>query len=81
MSEVLKVILGIVHILVCVIAIVIVLMQSGKEGGLSGTITGGSETFMGKGKSKAMDKILSKYTVYVVVFFAVTSIFMYIVLK
>jgi preprotein translocase subunit SecG len=56
-------------------------MQSGKAGGLSGSIAGGAETFFGKGKGKAMDKMLSKYTVYIAAFFAVTSIFLYLVLK
>ncbi|HOD92841.1 MAG TPA: preprotein translocase subunit SecG [Clostridia bacterium] len=81
MSETLKIILGIVHIIVCLALIVIVLMQSGKSGGLSGSIAGGAETFFGKSKGKAIDRILSKYTVYVAAFFAVTSIFLYLVLK
>ncbi|HPJ75370.1 MAG TPA: preprotein translocase subunit SecG [Clostridia bacterium] len=81
MSETLKIVLGIIHLIICIGVIVIVLMQSGKAGGLSGSIAGGAETFFGKGKGKAMDKMLSKYTVYIAAFFAVTSIFLYLVLK
>lgn len=81
MSETLKIVLGIVHMIICVGLITIVLMQSGKEAGLSGSIAGGAETHYGKGKGKAIDRLLSKYTVYVAAFFAVTSIFLYLVLK
>ena len=70
MSEALKIILGIVHIIVCLATIIVVLMQSGKSEGLSGAITGGAETFFGKGKGRAIDKLLSKYTVYIAIFFA-----------
>jgi preprotein translocase subunit SecG len=41
---------------------VIVLAQSGKSAGLSGTISGGAETFMSKGKAKTLDSKLAKMT-------------------
>ena len=41
---------------------VIVLAQSGKSAGLSGTISGGAETFMSKGKAKSLDAKLAKMT-------------------
>ena len=41
---------------------VIVLMQSGKSAGLSGSISGGAETFMSKGKAKTLDAKLAKMT-------------------
>ena len=41
---------------------VIVLMQSGKSAGLSGTISGGAETFLSKGKAKTWDEKLAKAT-------------------
>ena len=41
---------------------VIVLAQSGKSAGLSGTISGGAETFMSKGKAKTLDAKLAKAT-------------------
>jgi len=45
-----------------VILVVAVLMQHGKSYGLSGTISGGAETFFGKDKGKRIDKILSRAT-------------------
>ena len=81
MSDTLKIVVGIVHIIVCLAVIIMVLMQSGKSGGLSGSIAGGAETFFGKTKGKAMDQILRKYTVYIAIFFAVTAILLYLILK
>ena len=49
--------------LLCGLAIIlIVLFQSGKSAGLSGVIAGGSETFLGKGKSKTLDAKLASAT-------------------
>lgn len=41
---------------------VVVLMQSGKSAGLSGSISGGAETFLSKGKAKTWDEKLAKMT-------------------
>ena len=47
---------------ICSVAlIVVVLLQSGKEAGLSGALTGGSETYMNKNKG-GMDKMLASST-------------------
>ena len=54
--------LTIVHVVLCVLLIAIVLFQSGKQQGLSGSIGGGAEQLFGKKKSKGYDAILSKVT-------------------
>ena len=47
----------------CSIAlIVVVLLQSGKEAGLSGALTGASETYMNKNKKGGFDKMLATST-------------------
>ena len=61
--------------------IVIVLLQSGKSAGLSGTIAGGAETFFGKSKGRTIDAMLSKYTSFAAVMFLVTSIVLFVFLK
>ena len=58
-------ILTVLEALASIALIVIVLLQSGKEAGLSGAIGGGSETYMGKGKSKNMDQVLASATKWV----------------
>ncbi len=64
----------ILHIVVAVALIIIVLLQSGKSYGLSGSIAGGAETFFGKNKGRTIDAILSKLTTIVAVIFLITSI-------
>ncbi len=70
--------LGIILILASVFLIFAVLMQSGKAKKLSGTIAGGSETFFGKQKGKAIDKLLSKLTTIVAVCFVVLVVVVYV---
>lgn len=64
----------ILHIIVAIALIAIVLMQSGKTAGLSGSISGGAETFFGKNKGRTIDAILSKITSAAAVIFLVTSL-------
>ena len=54
--------LGIVISILAVILIACVLLQSGKDKRLSGSIAGVAETFFAKGKSKDRDKMFSTVT-------------------
>ncbi|HBQ63821.1 MAG TPA: preprotein translocase subunit SecG [Clostridiales bacterium] len=71
---ILRYIVTALHILFCISIIIIVLLQSGKQAGLSGAIAGGAETFFGKNKAKTIDAILSKYTTVAAIFFLITSL-------
>lgn len=66
--------LVIIHIIVAIALVAIVLMQSGKTAGLSGTISGGAETFFGKNKGRTIDAILSKITSVAAIVFLITSL-------
>ena len=66
--------LTIVYVILAIILIAVVLLQSGKSAGLSGSIGGGAETFFGKNKARTLDGMLSKATSIVAVLFIVTSI-------
>lgn len=66
--------LTIIHVVISVILIVAVLMQHGKQQGLSGAIAGGAETFFGKNKGKTIDAILKKVTAVVAILFVASSI-------
>ena len=47
----------------CSIALIaVVLLQSGKEAGLSGALTGASESYMNKNKKGGMDQMLANST-------------------
>ena len=70
----------IVHIIIAIVLITIVLMQSGKSAGLSGSISGGAETFFGKNKGRTIDGILSKCTSVVAILFIITSVVLSLIL-
>ena len=55
MIHTLHTILLLVYILVCCVLTVIVLMQEGKQAGLTGAISGAAETYWGKNKGRSME--------------------------
>ena len=63
--EVLKTIVIVLEVLASIALIGIVLMQSGKEAGLSGAIAGNSESYMTKSKNGGLDKKLAATTKWV----------------
>ena len=69
----LSIILDIVLILISIVLIAAVLMQQGQRQGL-GAISGGAETFFGKGKAKGMDAKLAKITKICAVVFIVLAL-------
>ena len=73
----LELVLGIILLVGALFLIVAVLMQHGKSKNLSGTIAGGAETFFGKTKGRAIDKVLSRVTSVVAVVFVVLVIVIY----
>ncbi|MBR2473621.1 MAG: preprotein translocase subunit SecG [Clostridia bacterium] len=75
--EIYEIVFGIILIVAATFLIFAVLMQSGKAKKLSGTIAGGAETFFGKTKGKAIDKILSKLTTIIAVLFVILVVVLY----
>ena len=63
--EVLKTIVIVLEVLASIALIGIVLMQSGKEAGLSGAIAGNSDSYMSKSKNGGLDKKLASATKWV----------------
>ena len=60
--KVVRIILTVLEVITSVALIIVVLVQSGKESGLSGAISGNSDSYMGKGKGATMDKKLAAMT-------------------
>ena len=60
--DALTLVITILQLLCGLAIIVVVLFQSGKSAGLSGTIGGVADTFMAKGKAKTFDAKLAKAT-------------------
>lgn len=70
----LETILVIIHAIIAVVLTAIVLMQHGKQQGLSGAIAGGAETFFGKNKGRTIDAMLKKVTAVMAILFVVSSV-------
>ena len=60
--EAIKIVLVVLEVLASIALIGVVLMQSGKEAGLSGAIGGNSDSYMNKSKMGGLDKKLAKAT-------------------
>ena len=75
-----QIVVTIFHLIFSISLIVIVLLQSGKQAGLSGSIAGGAETFFGKNKGKTIDAILSKYTAVAAKGFLITSVVLQLII-
>ncbi|MBQ8909541.1 MAG: preprotein translocase subunit SecG [Oscillospiraceae bacterium] len=60
--QTLNTVLTIVQVVISVAVIVVVLMQSSKENGLSGAISGNNESYMGKTGGSSLDQKLSTAT-------------------
>ncbi|HIR31551.1 MAG TPA: preprotein translocase subunit SecG [Candidatus Faecousia faecavium] len=53
---------------ICSVAlIVVVLMQSGKEAGLSGALTGASDSYLSKNKKGGLDQVLASSTKWIAI--------------
>ena len=74
MIHTLHTILLLVYILVCWVLTVIVLMQEGKQAGLTGAIRGAAETYWGKNKGRSMEGGLELATRILAVVFVVLSL-------
>lgn len=71
-------IFGIILVVLAGVLVVTVLLQSGKEKGLSGTIVGGADSFGGKSKKAKQDATLNKITTVLTIVFAVVAVALYI---
>lgn len=68
-------VLQILEALISIALIAVVVLQSGKGGGLSGSIGGGAESVLG-GRTKGLDEYLSKITMILGALFAVVTLFL-----
>ena len=69
---------GVILLLCAVFLVIAVIMQQGKQKGLSGSIAGGADTFFGKEKGKTIDKVLSKATTVIAIIFVVLVVVLFI---
>ena len=72
--EVVKVILTVLEVIASIGLILVVLLQSGKEAGLSGALAGNNDSYMNKSKMGGLDKMLAKITKWVALVWAVLTL-------
>ena len=60
-----KIVITVLEVIASIALIAIVLMQSGKEAGLSAAIAGNSDSYMNKSKNAGLDKKLASATKWV----------------
>ncbi len=71
--------LAILEIIASVLLTVVVLLQSGKEAGLSGAISGNSDSYMSKNGKGGLDKKLATATKWIALVWAVLTLVLCIV--
>ena len=69
-----KLVLVIVEVITSIALVLVVLMQSGKEAGLSGALSGSSDSYLSKNKNGGLDKILSKSTKWIALVWVVLTL-------
>ena len=63
--EVVKIILTVLEVIASIALVFVVLMQSGKEAGLSGALSGNTDSYLNKTGKAGMDKMLARATKWV----------------
>lgn len=76
--EILETILIIVEALVSIALIVVVLLQSGKEAGLSGALAGSSDSYLSKNKKGGLDQLLATSTKWIAVAWILLTLVLYL---
>ncbi len=72
--EILRIVVSVIFILACIALVALVLLQEGKQAGLSALNGGGTESYWGKNKGRSMEGNLVKITKYVAIIFFLLAI-------
>jgi len=67
-------VLIILQALMSLVLIVVIMLQSGKEAGLSGALAGNTDSYLGKNGKGGLDKLLAKYTKWVALVWIVLTL-------
>ena len=69
-----EIFLTVVEVLLSIALIVVVLLQSGKESGLSGALSGNSDNYLGKSGKKNLDQVLASATKWIAAVWVVLTL-------
>lgn len=73
-KDYMKIALTIIFLVICVALIVIVLMQEGKDNGLTATLSGGSDSYWSKNKKHSKEAVMNKVTAVILTVFFILAI-------
>ena len=65
--EIVRIIITVLEVIASVALIVVVLLQSGKEAGLSSAISGSSDSYLSKNKKGGLDRMLANSTKWIAI--------------
>ena len=69
-----EIFLTVLEALASIALIVVVLLQSGKEAGLSGALSGNNDTYLSKNKKRGLDQILASSTKWIALVWIVLTL-------
>ena len=69
-----KTLIIIAFCLISVVLMIVVLMQEGKDSGLSGALTGSADSYWAKNKGRSKDAVIKKVTVFLAIVYFVLAI-------
>lgn len=70
----LKIILTVIQVICALILVGVVMLQSGKNAGLSGAIAGAADSFLSKNKATSWDAKLTRATKWIALIFMVLTL-------
>ena len=74
--NVVETILVVLEAIASIALIVVVLLQSGKEAGLSGALTGSSDSYLSKNKKGGLDQLLASSTKWIAIAWILLNLFL-----
>ena len=69
-----EIVLTVLEVLFSIALILVVLLQSGKESGLSGALSGSNDNYLSKSKKKNLDQALSSATKWIALAWIVVTL-------
>jgi len=72
--DILKIVITVLEVIASVALVLVVLFQSGKSSGLSGAISGNSDSYMNKSKNGSLDKMLASATKWIALVWIVLTL-------
>ena len=69
-----EIFLTVIEVMLSIALIVVVLLQSGKESGLSGALSGNADNYLGKSSKKNLDQVLASATKWIAAVWVVLTL-------